>query len=47
MTNPLRGGEKKVRLISTPNGKSGPGARFYKIMTGAGYQVVPPYRDHL
>lgn len=33
VTNPLRGGEKKVRLISTPNGKSGPGARFYKIMT--------------
>jgi phage FluMu gp28-like protein len=33
VTNPLRGGEKKVRIISTPNGKSGRGARFYKIVT--------------
>jgi len=29
ITNPLRGGEKKMRVISTPNGKSG---RFYKIV---------------
>ena len=29
ITNPLRGGEKKVRVISTPNGKSG---RFFKII---------------
>ncbi len=29
--SPLRGGEKKVRLFSTPNGKSGRGARFYQI----------------
>lgn len=29
ITNPLRGGEKRVRLISTPNGKSG---RFFKIV---------------
>lgn len=29
ITNPLRGGEKKVRVISTPNGKSG---RFFKIV---------------
>jgi len=29
ITNPLRGGLKKVRLISTPNGKSG---RFFKIV---------------
>lgn len=29
ITNPLRGGEKKVRIISTPNGKSG---RFFKII---------------
>lgn len=33
ITNPLRGGEKKVRLFSTPNGKSGRGARFYRIVT--------------
>ena len=33
VTNPLRGGEKKVRIISTPNGKSGRGARFYKIVS--------------
>lgn len=32
ITNPLRGGEKKVRVISTPNGKTGRGARFYKIV---------------
>ena len=30
--NPFRGGEKKVRIISTPNGKTGAGARFYKIV---------------
>jgi phage FluMu gp28-like protein len=30
--NPLRGGEKKVRIISTPNGKTGQGARFFKIV---------------
>ena len=30
--NPLRGGEKKVRIISTPNGKTGPGARFFRIV---------------
>jgi phage FluMu gp28-like protein len=29
ITNPLRGGQKKVRLISTPNGKQG---RFFKIV---------------
>ncbi len=29
ITNPLRGGEKKMRVISTPNGKSG---RFFKIV---------------
>ena len=29
ITNPLRGGLKKVRVISTPNGKSG---RFFKII---------------
>lgn len=30
ITNPLRGGEKKVRVYSTPNGKSG---MMHKIMT--------------
>jgi phage FluMu gp28-like protein len=30
--NPLRGGEKKVRIISTPNGKTGQGSRFFKIV---------------
>jgi phage FluMu gp28-like protein len=30
ITNPLRGGEKKVRVYSTPNGKGG---MMYKIMT--------------
>ena len=29
ITNPLRGGEKKVRVISTPNGRSG---RFFRIV---------------
>ena len=29
ITNPLRGGEKRMRVISTPNGKSG---RFFKIV---------------
>jgi phage FluMu gp28-like protein len=29
ITNPLRGGEKRVRIISTPNGKQG---RFFKIV---------------
>ena len=33
VTNPLRGGEKKVRLFSTPNGKGGRGARFFRIVT--------------
>lgn len=32
ITNPLRGGEKKVRLVSTPNGKGSP---MHKIMTKA------------
>jgi phage FluMu gp28-like protein len=32
ITNPLRGGEKVVRLISTPNGKSGRGRRFYELV---------------
>ena len=32
ITIPLRGGEKKVRLITTPNGKTGRGARTYKII---------------
>lgn len=30
ITNPLRGGEKKVRLVSTPNGR---GSAFHKIWT--------------
>jgi len=30
--NPLRGGQKKVRIISTPNGKTGPGSRFFRIV---------------
>jgi len=34
VTNPLRGGLKKVRIISTPNGKSGRGKRFYEMVTG-------------
>lgn len=32
ITNPLRGGQKCVRVISTPNGKSGQGARLFKIV---------------
>ena len=32
ITNPLRGGEKKARLISTANGKTGQGRRFYEIV---------------
>ncbi len=42
VTNPLRGGEKKVRLFSTPNGKSGRGARFYQIVT----QGAPRWSVH-
>ena len=30
--NPMRGGLKKVRIISTPNGKTGPGSRFFRIV---------------
>lgn len=32
--NSLRGGKKTVCVTSTPNGKGGKGARFYKIMEG-------------
>ncbi len=32
ITNPLRGGEKRLLVISTPNGKGGRGRRFYKIV---------------
>jgi phage FluMu gp28-like protein len=32
ITNSLRGGEKSVRIISTPNGKTGRGKRFYEIV---------------
>lgn len=35
ITNPMRGGQKKVRIISTPNGKGGRGARLYKIVESA------------
>lgn len=31
ITNPLRGGEKKVRIVSTANGKGGDGARLYDL----------------
>lgn len=32
LTNPLRGGEKRMIVLSTPNGKSGRGKRFYEIV---------------
>lgn len=32
ITNPLSGGIKKVRIISTPNGKSGKGKRFWEFL---------------
>lgn len=35
ITNPLRGGEKKLRIITTPNGKTGRGARFFKLVESA------------
>lgn len=35
ITNPLRGGLKKVRIISTPNGKGGRGALLYKFVEAA------------
>ena len=35
ITNPLRGGEKRVILTSTPNGKAGRGKRFYDICSTA------------
>ena len=31
ITNPLRGGEKKVRIITTPNGKSGDGQKVWEL----------------
>ena len=36
ITNPLRGGEKRVILTSTPNGKAGRGKRFFDICSGVG-----------
>ncbi len=35
ITNPLRGGEKRCIITSTPNGMSGQGARFYSICAPA------------
>lgn len=35
ITNPLRGGEKRVIITSTPNGKTGKGARFWQIVSDA------------
>ena len=35
ITNPLRGGEKRVILTSTPNGKAGRGKRFFDICQSA------------
>jgi phage FluMu gp28-like protein len=31
ITNPLRGGEKKVRIVSTANGKSGDGSKLFEL----------------
>lgn len=31
ITNPLRGGQKRIIITSTPNGKTGRGKRFYRI----------------
>lgn len=36
ITNPLRGGEKRVILTSTPNGKAGRGKRFFDICSATG-----------
>lgn len=48
VTNPLRGGLKKVRVISTPNGKSGAGKRFYQMVTGnAGVSKKGKWSSHL
>ncbi len=33
ISNPLKGGEKRCIITSTPNGKSGQGARFFNICT--------------
>lgn len=33
ITNPLRGGQKRVIITSTPNGKTGRGKRFYEIVS--------------
>lgn len=46
ITNPLRGGEKKVRLITTPNGKTGRGARTYKIISDNLLQPVEGRKQH-
>lgn len=45
ITNPLRGGEKRVILTSTPNGKAGRGKRFFDICsTEAGLKSRAPMR---
>jgi phage FluMu gp28-like protein len=36
ITNPLRGGEKKVRIVSTPNGKTGDGAKLFDLWNSEG-----------
>ena len=51
ITNPLRGGEKMVRLISTPNGKGGRGRRFFEIIDANLFHPKPgrahPWSCHL
>lgn len=42
IVNPLRGGEKRVIITSTPNGRAGQGERFFKIcsgLSGGGWSV--------
>lgn len=40
ITNPLRGGEKRVIITSTPNGRAGKGKRFYDIVHGGERQKM-------
>ncbi len=46
ITNPLRGGEKRVIITSTPNGKAGQGQRFYDICSGSNESAAMKWSIH-
>lgn len=47
ITNPLRGGEKKVRIVSTANGKSGNGAKLYELWSKQPTGIAMKWSKHL